>query len=247
MGAHVARLVDLGVHLGGSQILSGIDLSVERGRQLAVLGRSGAGKSTLLRVLEGEVRPTSGSIQIEGGAGAQRQAVVYQQALLFEWLTVAENVALGQRYRRNGEVAPARIDELLALLEIEDLRDRYPDQISGGQAQRVALGRALAVEPDLLLLDEPFSALDPATRFALQDWLRAESRREALTSVIVTHDIDEALLLADDIVLLAGGRIARRWSVDADQRDAQHREIRAAFDDPHLAASDAAEQELAHV
>lgn len=229
MGAHVARLVDVHVRLSGVDVLNGIDLDLAAGTQTAVLGRSGAGKSTLLRVLEGEIAPHRGEVEVSAGLGQQRQAVVYQQALLFDWLTVQENVGLGLGYRRNRAVASERIDELLTLLEIEHLRDRYPDQLSGGQAQRVAFGRALAVEPELLLLDEPFSALDPATRTTLQDWIRVESRREGLTSVIVTHDIDEALLLADHIVLLEDGRVVRRWQTDPAHRAQQRAEIREVF------------------
>lgn len=228
MGAHVARLVDIYVQLAGVDVLAGLDLTIERGTQTAVLGRSGAGKSTLLRVLEGEIIPDHGVVEGAAGGGG-RQAIVYQQALLFDWLTVEQNVGLGLGYRRNVSVPNARVSEMLELLQIDHLRGRYPDQISGGQAQRVALGRALAVQPELLLLDEPFSALDPATRTDLQDWLRAESRRDQLTSVIVTHDIDEALILADEIVLLAGGAIERRWLVDPDARECQRAEIRAAF------------------
>lgn len=238
MGAHVARLVDVHVRLAGVDILNGLDLDLTQGTQTAVLGRSGAGKSTLLRVLEREITPHRGVVQIGTEHGEQRQAVVYQQALLFDWLTVQQNIALGLGYRRNRDVEAARVDELLELLQIEHLRDRYPDQLSGGQAQRVAFGRALAVQPELLLLDEPFSALDPATRATLQDWIRLESRREGLTSVIVTHDIDEALLLADEIVLLEAGSIARRWQVDPDRRARQRAEIRDAFGVGDLTGSD---------
>jgi ABC-type nitrate/sulfonate/bicarbonate transport system ATPase subunit len=229
MGAHVARLVDVHVRLSGVDILTGLDLDLEKGTQTAVLGRSGAGKSTLLRVLEREIIPDRGTVQMGVGHADQRQAVVYQQALLFEWLTVQQNVALGLGYRRNRVVDVARVDELLELLQIAHLRDRYPDQLSGGQAQRVAFGRALAIQPELLLLDEPFSALDPATRSTMQEWIRLESRREGLTSVIVTHDIDEALLLADEVVLLESGTIAHRWQVDPADRDQQRAEIRDAF------------------
>ncbi|WP_134323802.1 ABC transporter ATP-binding protein [Cumulibacter soli] len=229
MGASVARLVDVHLVLGGEQVLRGLSLDLQQGSQTVVLGRSGAGKSTLLRVLDGELAPDAGAVELTSEHGDYRRAVVYQRPLLFDWLTVRQNVALGLGYRRNHGVDRARVDELLELLGIGDLRDRYPDQLSGGQAQRVSFGRALAVQPDLLLLDEPFSALDPATRSSLQEWIRVESRNEGLTSVIVTHDIDEALLLADEIVLLSDGAIERRWSVDKAQRDRQRAEIRDAF------------------
>ncbi|MFV0534993.1 MAG: ABC transporter ATP-binding protein [Cumulibacter sp.] len=229
MGTSVARLVDVHLALGGEPVLRGLSLELQQGSQTVVLGRSGAGKSTLLRVLDGELAPDAGAVELTSAHGDYRRAVVYQRPLLFDWLTVRQNVALGLGYRRNHGVDRARVDELLELLGIGDLRDRYPDQLSGGQAQRVSFGRALAVQPDLLLLDEPFSALDPATRSSLQEWIRVESRDEGLTSVIVTHDIDEALLLADEIVLLADGAIERRWTVDKGQRDRQRAEIRDAF------------------
>lgn len=249
MGAHVARLVGVEVRLGGEKVLDGVDLTVERGRQVAVLGRSGAGKSTLLRVLDGEITPSEGIVELTASSGEQRQAVVYQQALLLDWLTVRENVALGLGFQRNRGIEPGRIDMLLELLEIAHLADRYPDQLSGGQAQRVSLGRALAVRPELLLLDEPFSALDPATRGTLQGWLREETRREGLTSVLVTHDIDEALRLSDEIVLLESGRVLRRWDVDPGSRDEQRAEIRAAFavDDGASSDADSTEETLTHV
>ncbi|WP_153504442.1 ABC transporter ATP-binding protein [Cumulibacter manganitolerans] len=238
MGTSVAHLVGVEVTLGGTPVLTGIDLTVQQGSCVAVLGRSGAGKSTLLKVLENQIVPDAGTIELAADGRPQRQAVVYQQALLFDWLTVRENIALGLGYGRNRAANAERVPRLLELLEIAELAERYPDQLSGGQAQRVALGRALAVEPELLLLDEPFSALDPATRSSLQGWLREESRRENLTSVIVTHDIDEAVLLADQIVLIDGGRIEHRWTV-ADEtaaRETLRDTIRAAFDLPASAA-----------
>ena len=231
MGARVAHLVDVEVTLGGTPVLRGIDLTVNSGTCVAVLGRSGAGKSTLLKVLENQIVPDAGTVVLGENGKEQRQGVVYQQALLFEWLTVRENIALGLRYGRNRHANADRVPRLMELLEIGELADRYPDQLSGGQAQRVALGRALAVEPELLLLDEPFSALDPATRASLQGWLREESRREGLTSVIVTHDIDEAVLLADEIVLIDGGRITHRWST-GDARGELRAEILDAFERP---------------
>lgn len=248
MGAHVARLVGVEVRLGGEKVLSGVDLTVENGRQVAVLGRSGAGKSTLLRVLDGEITPNDGTVELTASSGEQRQAVVYQDALLLDWLTVRENVALGLGFQRNRGIEAGRVGMLLDLLEIAHLADRYPDQLSGGQAQRVSLGRALAVRPELLLLDEPFSALDPATRTTLQRWLREETRREGLTSVLVTHDIDEALQLADEIVLFESGRVVRRWEVDPAHLDEQRSQIRAAFDigQPASAETGSTEEVLAH-
>lgn len=220
MGTVLARLSGVDAGYAGRAVLHDLTLDLVAGRQLAVLGPSGAGKSTLLRVLTRELAPSSGSITFDPaflhGAG-----VVHQDPHLFGWLTVRENVALGLRLKANADADPARVDHLVDLLGLSGVVDRYPDEISGGQAQRTSLARALAISPDLLLLDEPFSALDPATRSELQRWLRAAAVRDGLTSVVVTHDLDEALVLADDIVLVdASGRVTRTWVNAAPAADA---------------------------
>lgn len=211
---HVARLN--GVHAGyhGRTVLRDVTLDVPLGRQLAVLGASGAGKSTLVRVLTGELSPTSGTLTHDGASS--RTAVVNQQAWLYPWLTVRENIALGLRFTKNNSARTVNLEDIIALLGLGPVVDSYPDELSGGQAQRTSLARALAIQPDWLLLDEPFSALDPATRTELQTWLRTTVTKAGLTSVIVTHDIDEALLLADDIVLVdTSGALAHRWRNDS--------------------------------
>ena len=160
------------------------------------------------------VMPSCG--EIDSGGHDLKKGVVHQEPLLFPWLTVRENAVLGQTYAVNGDVRRELVDELLELLGLTAIAGSYADEISGGQAQRVALARALAVAPDLLLLDEPFSALDPVTRSELQEWLRRQVDARGWTAVMVTHDIDEALALADDIVLVAtSGQIARRWTNQA--------------------------------
>lgn len=197
---------------GGGPVLQDLDLEVAEHETLCVLGASGAGKSTLVRLLADLDRPQSG--HIDRGADPRRPALVPQSPDLFPWLTVAENIALGGRYRANTDHFRAeRVPELLADLGIAHLADALPAELSGGQAQRVALGRALAVDPGVVLLDEPFSALDPAIRSDLQLWLREVLTRVRISAVLVTHDVDEALIVADRIVYLDGPRgITARWS-----------------------------------
>jgi len=202
-------------------VLSNLDLEVHEHETLCVLGASGAGKSTLVRLLADLDEPQGGAV--DRGADGRRPALVPQSADLFPWLTVAENVGLGGRYAANADhFRPARVTELLDDLGIADLAGSVPAELSGGQAQRVALGRALAVDPGVVLLDEPFSALDPAIRADLQVWLREVLTRVRTAAVLVTHDVDEALTVADRIVYLDGTRgITAQWrpQEDATTRD----------------------------
>jgi ABC-type nitrate/sulfonate/bicarbonate transport system ATPase subunit len=198
-----------------SHALTDINLTIGDGEFLAILGRSGSGKSTLLRVIAGLEKLTSGTVEWTGGNGSARPhtGVVFQQALLMPWLTAGENVMIAGRFaahRKSFERSYA--SELLRRFELDRVADRYPDQLSGGQAQRVAIIRAVAHRPRLLLLDEPFSALDPAIRADLQSWLATLAAELGITVVLVTHDVDEALVLASRVVLLGpDGRIRREW------------------------------------
>ncbi|GAB3015902.1 ATP-binding cassette domain-containing protein [Mycobacterium bourgelatii] len=201
-----------------SQALSDIDLTIEDGEFLAILGRSGSGKSTLLRVIAGLEKLTSGTIEWaewagDNGAARPHTGVVFQQALLYPWLTAGDNVLLAGRFAAQRESFRREYaEELLQRFDLQRVADRYPDQLSGGQAQRVAIIRAVATRPRLLLLDEPFSALDPAIRADLQAWLANLAAELGITVVLVTHDVDEALLLASRVVLLGpDGRIRREW------------------------------------
>ncbi|MGD8214235.1 ABC transporter ATP-binding protein [Aestuariimicrobium sp. Y1814] len=233
MGTVLARLRGVTAGYAGRAVLHDLSLDIVRGRQLAVLGPSGAGKSTLLKLLTRELVPLSGSVSFEGDA-RPREGVVGQNPDLFEWLTIRENIGLGLRLRANRDLVEGgagEVDRLIALLQLGDVVERYPDEVSGGQAQRTALARALAISPGLLVLDEPFSALDPATRHELQQWLRSTAVAEQLTSVLVTHDLDEALVVADDIVLVSrDGRILHGWTNHfpaADATAAQTHRLRA--------------------
>lgn len=198
-----------------SHALNDINLTVDDGEFLAILGRSGSGKSTLLRVIAGLETLTAGTVEWSGANGVARPhtGVVFQQALLMPWLTAGENVTIAGRFAANkATFQPEYAQELLQRFDLQRVADRYPDQLSGGQAQRVAIIRAVATRPRLLLLDEPFSALDPAIRADLQRWLGNLAAELGITVVLVTHDVDEALLLASRVVLLGpDGRIRREW------------------------------------
>ncbi|MGW0892787.1 ABC transporter ATP-binding protein [Saccharopolyspora sp. NPDC002578] len=218
MGTFTVRLTGADKSYGHGprrrSVLSGLELAVRDGEFLVILGPSGCGKSTLLRVLAGLESLDGGSVQWSGGDVRPPIGAVFQQPHLMPWLTVRDNVLLGGRYRANRDrFAPVWADELVSRLGLAELADSYPDQLSGGQAQRVAVARAAAIEPALLLLDEPFSALDPAARDDLRRWVRSTTDDLALTSVLVTHDVDEALLVGDRIAMLDGsGGVAQEWS-----------------------------------
>ncbi len=198
---------------GRPEVLRGIDLHADEGEFLVILGRSGSGKSTVLRALAGLEPLDSGNVTWAGADPVPRLGVVFQQPLLLPWATVAENIALGGRFAANRDGFDARFArELLGRFGLGDLAGAYPDELSGGQAQRIAVIRAVAVRPQALLLDEPFSALDPAVRADLQRWLAEVAGSLGFTTVLVTHDVDEALALADRIVLFGGdGRVGRQW------------------------------------
>ena len=200
---------------GDIAALRGIDLSVERGSFTALVGASGSGKSTLLKTVNRLVEPTAGTVRFAGEVVAalplpalrRRIGYVFQKIGLFPHMSVAENIGIGPRLA--GEPADAgRIAELLELVDLDSaMADRLPSELSGGQQQRVGVARALAGGPELLLMDEPFGALDPVTRDALGDRVRALHERLGLTTVMVTHDMAEALLLADRVLVMDAGEI----------------------------------------
>jgi sulfonate transport system ATP-binding protein len=195
----VVRLRGVGRRFGDAVVLDGIDLDIAAGEFVAVLGRSGSGKTTLLRLLARLDRGLTGAL--ESGSSP---AVVFQDPRLLPWRSALDNVALGLR----GPEPRARAAQALAEVGLEGREDAWPRQLSGGQRQRVSLARALVREPDLLLLDEPFSALDALTRISAQALVSTLWRRHRPAVLLVTHDVEEALLLADRTLLLDGGRIA---------------------------------------
>jgi ABC-type nitrate/sulfonate/bicarbonate transport system ATPase subunit len=200
-----------------------LDLEVRTGEVLALLGPSGCGKSTLLRILAGLDDLTAGTLEVPRHADGRPDAgIVFQDAHLLPWLTVRDNVALGLRYRVNRHLDVDEVDRLLEVLGLAVLADARPVELSGGQAQRVAIARTVVTAPPLLLLDEPFAALDPLTRRSLQDWLRDVRDLLDLTVVLVTHDVDEALHLGDRVALLRGGTrgVVETWDVASLHRDA---------------------------
>lgn len=209
---------------GSFTALNDVSLEVAPGELVALLGPSGCGKTTLLRILSGLEFPDSGSI-LFGGADAADQTVgdrrvgfVFQHYALFRHMTVFENVAFGLRVRRenrpSNEDIRRRVEALLSLVKLDGFDNRYPAQLSGGQRQRVALARALAVEPRVLLLDEPFGALDAKVRKELRRWLRRLHDEIRLTSIFVTHDVEEALEVSDRVVIINNGRIEQIGTPD---------------------------------
>ena len=213
---------DLTVHgveksFAGQHVLRGVELVVPHGSFTAILGASGSGKTTLLRVVAGFERPDAGEVRLgdevvdDSGhrfvaSEHRRIGYVPQEGALFPHLSVGRNVGFGLARRGNRR---ERIDELLELVGLSGYRRRYPHQLSGGQQQRVALARALAIEPEIVLLDEPFSSLDAALRASVRNDVLAVLQRAGTTSILVTHDQDEALSMADQVAVLRHGVIAQ--------------------------------------
>jgi sulfate transport system ATP-binding protein len=216
---------NLNKHFGAYKALDDINLEVGSGELIALLGPSGCGKTSLLRIIGGMELADSGNLLFHGEDVQQRDArernvgFVFQHYALFRHMTVFENVAFGLRVkpkqqRPNEAEIKRRVHELLNLVQLDWLHDRYPAQLSGGQRQRIALARALAVEPQILLLDEPFGALDAQVRKELRRWLRRLHDELHITSIFVTHDQEEALEVADRIVVMNKGKIEQIGSPD---------------------------------
>ncbi len=208
MGNFAAKVSALSVTRGGNQILANLDFEIAPGELVALVGSSGAGKSTLLQALAGLIQPTSGQIEIKGSSKINT-AIAFQDSVLLPWLSVQQNVEFGFEFAAISEAVSVSKTELreksTALLErfgIGDLAERKISELSGGQAQRVGIARAAIVDPNLLLLDEPFSAVDAVTRKSLQRWIKSIVSELSLTAVLVTHDIEEAVSIASRVLVL---------------------------------------------
>ena len=230
LGAHIAVSgVSHCYRRAANFALKDISFEVQPGEAVALVGRSGCGKSTMLHILSGLMTPSSGEVRIDGAlvwAPSPRWIVMFQQPHLYPWMTVRQNVGLGLKFaRRPKREITARVDELLQLVELEGYAARNVQDLSGGQQQRVALARSLAVRPDLLLLDEPFSALDAVTRRALQRDVRQIACEIGITVVIVTHDIPEAVAMADRAIVMRSdpGAIAEILPIKIDRQDRDRR------------------------
>jgi iron(III) transport system ATP-binding protein len=228
---------------GDNDVLTGLDLVIAPGSFTAVLGPSGCGKTTLLRVLAGLERPTTGRVEIGGVAvddgrlhvPPEDRGIGYvpQEASLFPHLSVAQNVAFGVRGRQRRRAAVGR---LLQTVGLEGYERRFPHELSGGQQQRVALARALAIDPSVVLLDEPFAALDDRLRTELREAVKAILRQVNATTILVTHDQDEALSLADHVAVVRAGRVAQMSSPRALYLQPNDEEIAGLVGDANLVA-----------
>lgn len=208
------QLKNISKSYGAERVLENLSLELESHRMLSILGRSGSGKTTLLKIIAGLESADSGTVWLDGEAldpiPAHKRNVVYlyQEALLFPHLNVLENVAFGLRLRKApSQLVKEQADRLLEELDLTDHARKMPDQLSGGQRQRVAFGRALLIQPRLLLLDEPFGALDTETREHMQTLLKRVSREHGITALFVTHDLKEAIRMGDAYGWMQGGRL----------------------------------------
>jgi NitT/TauT family transport system ATP-binding protein len=207
------------VALGGRPILDGVSLTVAEREFVCVIGTSGGGKTTLLRSIAGLVPVASGSVSLGGSpvlAPTPRMAMVFQHFALFPWKTVRANVEYGLRVQGRSD-STDEVTRLLDTMHLRAVADRYPAQLSGGMRQRVGIARALAVQPEVLLLDEPFSSVDAITREHLQnEVLQLWERHQRMTALLVTHDIDEAILMADRVIVISGppGRVTAELAIE---------------------------------
>ncbi|MDR3353702.1 MAG: sulfate ABC transporter ATP-binding protein [Synergistaceae bacterium] len=208
------ELKNISKRFGDFQASDDVSFGIEKGKLVGLLGPSGSGKTTILRMIAGLERPDSGDIFIDGvrvndmEASSRGIGFVFQNYALFRYMTVFGNIAFGLEVQKHGKkYIKERVGELIRLTQLEGLEKRYPHQLSGGQKQRVAFARALAPNPHLLLLDEPFAAIDAKVRKELRSWLRETIAKVGITSIFVTHDQDEAVEVADEIIITNRGRV----------------------------------------
>ena len=199
---------------GSHRVIAKLDLDVPAGQFLAVVGRSGCGKSTLLRLLTGLETPDTGTVRLGDGRAETVARVMFQEPRLLPWLRVSANVEIGLGQRADMPGAKASARRTLRDVGLEDRADAWPATLSGGQKQRVALARALISRPSVLALDEPLGALDALTRIEMQDLIAGIVARDSVTTILVTHDVSEAVMLADRIVVLEEGAVALDVPVD---------------------------------
>ena len=211
------ELKDINKTYAGYQASNHVSFGIEQGRLIALLGPSGSGKTTILRMIAGLETPDSGEIVIDGKVVNNIPAsecgigFVFQNYALFRYMTVYDNIAFGLNVKKeNKKYIDERVHELLKLISLDGLEKRYPSQLSGGQRQRVAFARALAPNPHLLLLDEPFAAIDAKVRQELRSWLKEMIEKLGITSIFVTHDQDEAIEVADEIIITNKGHIEQK-------------------------------------
>ena len=213
------ELKNIQKHFGSYEAAKNISFGVEQGKMVAVLGPSGSGKTTILRMIAGLEQQDSGDVMIEGkvvnDVPASKRGIgfVFQNYALFRYMTVYDNIAFGLKLQKKSKSEiKKRVTEMISLIGLDGLEKRYPDQLSGGQRQRVAFARAIAPGPDLLLLDEPFAAIDAKVRKELRSWLKETIEKVGITSIFVTHDQEEAVEVADEIIILNEGKLEQKGS-----------------------------------
>ncbi|MCD7865460.1 MAG: sulfate ABC transporter ATP-binding protein [Clostridiales bacterium] len=211
------EMKNINKNFGSYEASKDISFGVEQGKLVALLGPSGSGKTTILRMIAGLEHQDSGDVIIEGKvvndvpAGERGIGFVFQNYALFRYMTVYENIAFGLRVQKqNRQKVDARVREMIRLVGLEGMEKRYPNQLSGGQRQRVAFARAIAPSPQLLLLDEPFAAIDAKVRKELRGWLKKMIAQVGITSIFVTHDQEEAVEVADEILIINEGRLEQK-------------------------------------